>query len=615
MQSNRKQNSCPISGLRTNRSFSQNKNSGATRLSLIVGLVIVGILVFILARPTPTGTMGSTFAVRQGNLPITVVESASIEALESQEIRSEVKGFEGTKILNIVEEGYLVTQDDVLKGKILVELDSSQLKQRIITQDIEFQAAIAALTEAQQAYGIQLNQNQSDIKAAEQKVRFARMDLEKYIGTAAASEIIGEIHLEISTTNAIPLPAIPKTAQASLPPILENKTNQGVIPFNTKSNLSLTPVPTHFPQIDFSKFAKIEILGNGEAKQKLRKFDDDLLLAKSEFGLSKNLFEGTQRLSEKGFVTRSTLENEQLNVKKNDLKVQTAETARDLFLLYEFPKAAEEFFSKYEEGFRMLDRTQKEAISKVTQTEAKLRSYESRYQIMDEQRKDLLEQLEKCTIKALKHGLVVYGGTGDNNNWNQEQIREGASIRQRQTIITIPDMTLMSAKSRIHESQIKKVKKGMKTLIRIDAFPDEKLEGEVLKVAVLPDSQNRWMNPELKVYVTSIKIEGTREWLKPGMSAKIEILADQLVDVVYCPIQAVSQVNSEHVVNLVKGSITEQRVVEIGQFNDEFIHIKKGLKEGDVVALRAPAVPKDSETEEKPEKKTAPMPVAARQGD
>ena len=553
---------------------SQDSRSGSVRKVLLLGIAVVAILAVILVRRGPSASMGSTFVVRRSDLPITVVEAASIEALESQELRSEVKGYEGTKILSIIEEGYLVTEEDVKKHKILVELDSSQLKQRITTQEIEIETSIAALADAQQAHGIQLNQNQSDIKAAEQKVRFARMDLEKFIGTEAAAEIINALDLEIFTRR----------------------------PDTNYNTTSIQPA-----QIDFSKYAKVELLGNGEAKQKLRKFDDDLLVAKSEFGLAKNLFEGTQRLSEKGFVTRSTLENDQLNVKKNDLKVQTAETARDLFFRYEFPKTAEELFSKYEEAFRLLDRTGKEAVSKITQSTANLKSSQGRYRIMDEQRTNLLEQLGKCTIRALKTGLVVYGGTGDNNNWNQEQIREGASIRERQTIITIPDMTLMSAKSRIHESQIKKVKKGMKVLIRLDAFPDEKLEGEVLKVGVLPDSQNRWMNPELKVYITSTKITGTREWLKPGMSAKIEILADQLNQVLFCPIQAVSFVKNEHVVNLVKGSSSEQRVVEIGQFNDEFIHIKNGLKEGDVVALRAPEVPKelDQKTSEEPKAASA----------
>ena len=39
-----------------------------------------------------------------------------------------------------------------------------------------------SLTDAQQNYEIQLNQNLSDLKAAEQKVRFARMDFDKFLG-------------------------------------------------------------------------------------------------------------------------------------------------------------------------------------------------------------------------------------------------------------------------------------------------------------------------------------------------------------------------------------------------------------------------------------------------
>jgi len=91
--------------------------------------------------------------------------------------------------------------------------------------------------------------------------------------------------------------------------------------------------------------------------------------------------------------------------------------------------------------------------------------------------------------------------------------------------VTIPDMTKMSVRVKIHESYIKKVKKGEKARVTIDAFPDEKLDGEVTKVGVLPDSQNRWMNQDLKVYLTTITINGSSDWIKPGMSAKVEALS------------------------------------------------------------------------------------------
>jgi multidrug efflux pump subunit AcrA (membrane-fusion protein) len=213
--------------------------------------------------------------------------------------------------------------------------------------------------------------------------------------------------------------------------------------------------------IDFSPYAKIEALGDGEAKQKLRKFEDDLQVAMKEEGQAKANLEGTRRLFDKGFVTKIDLEKDEIANENNRLKVQTAVTARDLFLKYEFPKTAEETLSKYAEAVRELVRARKAAISKLAQAEAKLKSAQGQYNIQARQRKEFYEQLDKCTISAKRPGLVVYGGGGDEDYYGgEERIREGATVRERQSIITIPDMTKMSVRVKIHESYIKKVKKS-----------------------------------------------------------------------------------------------------------------------------------------------------------
>jgi RND family efflux transporter MFP subunit len=239
---------------------------------------------------------------------------------------------------------------------------------------------------------------------------------------------------------------------------------------------------------------------------------------------------------------------------------------------------------------RELDKTRRLAISKLAQARAKLKSAQGQHEVQRRQKKDLDEQLAKCTIRAQKSGLVVYGGNRDDMVYygGEERIREGATVRERQAIITIPDTTRMSVNVKIHESYIKKVKKGQKGRITVDAFPDEVLTGEVTKVGVLPDSQNRWMNPDLKVYLTTIAIDGTHDWVKPGMSSKVEILVNRLDDVVYVPVQAVSPTNGKQVCYVARGFASERREVEIGQFNDEFIEVKSGLKEGERVLLRQP---------------------------
>src|SRR5207247_4721810 len=88
------------------------------------------------------------------------------------------------------------TEDDVKTNKVLVELDSSDLQKQIVQQEIQYQTAIASLTDAEQGYDIQLNQNISDIKAAEQKTRFARMDFDKFLGDTVTQDIIDDLGLE-----------------------------------------------------------------------------------------------------------------------------------------------------------------------------------------------------------------------------------------------------------------------------------------------------------------------------------------------------------------------------------------------------------------------------------
>ena len=589
------------------------------------------------------GSKAPTFAARRGTLAINVLEGGSLQALESQEVKCEVRvGYQGTKILQIVDEGYLVTEDDVKNGKVLVKLDSSDLEKQIAQQEIQYQQAVASLIDAQQNYEIQLNQNQSDIKAAEQKARFARMDFDKFLGISVTEKIIKDygldrILIDASTNNvedtsraaeagqervaAPPSVTEPAVVQSSsgtsrTNPVVSGSTN--VPPATPAIVADATPQPTStgsnappvissaaagadpaaagspagiFPTglIDFSEYASIDVLGDGEAKQKLRNYEDSLQTAQKELGQAKTTLEGTERLYEKQFVSRTELVGDQLAENSAQLKVQTAETDRALFLKYDFPKTAEQTLSAYTEAVRDLDTARRVAISKLAQAQAKLKSAQGQYEVQTRQRTDLNEQLAKCTIRAQKSGLVVYGGGGDNNYYgNQEPIREGATVRERQAIITIPDMTRMSVNVKIHESYIQKIKKGEKARITVDAFPDTALEGEVTKVGVLPDSQNRWMNPDLKVYNTTIAINGTYDWVKPGMSAKVEILVNKLDDVVYIPVQAVTPDNGKEYCYVAETFKPERREVAIGDFNDEFIEIKHGLKEGERVLLRPP---------------------------
>jgi len=132
--------------------------------------------------------------VRRGDLPITITEGGSLKALKSEVIKCEVEGV--TTIISLVPEGIRITDEDVKKGKVLVELDSANLRERLTQQEITFANAEATYTAAKEAFEIQKSEGESNIKNGELNVKFGRMDLEHYVGqTLCTGALAGKVDL------------------------------------------------------------------------------------------------------------------------------------------------------------------------------------------------------------------------------------------------------------------------------------------------------------------------------------------------------------------------------------------------------------------------------------
>lgn len=541
----------------TNAGIARKKMIAWLTLIVLVGIAVAGAVGYLResAQDIPAG---ATFTAFKGPMEITVLEGGSIEAKDSLQIQSEVQGT--TRILTLIEEGYLITPEDVEKGLVLIELDSKELVDRQLTQELDYQSSLAALTEANEEYAIQLNQNESDIKTAELAVHFARMDLEKYLGVQLSEKLLGELGL--------------------LEPDEEN-------PEATKNVVA----------IDFSQYADPDKLGDGEARQKLRQLEDDLELANQDLGLAENKLEGTKRLFEREFVMKTQLDTDESGYNRKLIARQSAETNRDLYIKYEFPKMAQKLLSDYEECLRKLVRAKKLANSKIAQSEAKKNSAEARHELQSRKRDELKIQIEKCAIRAPRTGMVVYG-TGE-QSYRNDPIEEGATVRERQVLLTIPDTSVMAVRVQVHESFVKKVRPGQKSRIRVDAYPNQQLTGVVHRIAVLPDSQNRWLSPDLKVYSTVIHIDGEIDWLKPGMSAEAEIIIEVIDNALQVPVNAVHIVDGNTVCYVSTLFGTEPRPVKTGEYNISFIEIKEGLEPGESVLLRVPKTTGEQQEGEK----------------
>jgi HlyD family secretion protein len=109
---------------------------------------------------------GSSFKVKKGPLRISVTESGTIQAKEKIIVKNEVEG--NTSIIYIVDEG-----TKVKKGDLLVELDSSNLVDQKIDQEIMVQNADASFVSARENLAVTKNQAKSDVDKAQLAYDFA----------------------------------------------------------------------------------------------------------------------------------------------------------------------------------------------------------------------------------------------------------------------------------------------------------------------------------------------------------------------------------------------------------------------------------------------------------
>ncbi len=572
-------------------------------LLIVVAVLVSGLVAAAIRRDSGIDTSsGGTFTVRRENLTITVTEGGSIRAHKSIEYKCKVKrGYRDSgelAILSVVPAGSYVTQEDVDANMVLVQLDSSAFDEQLIQEQMELAGDQESVISAEEARGIQTIQNESDIANGQLIVRFSLLDLQKYLGEDIANRLIADVNEVLNI----------KQNDASKVSDMTIKGGNGV--FNlTSSDLGrandkpINDVNETFRLTEiiapFIEEVRTDpnLLDGSAAGEDLKRLQDNIVTAEGFLQKAQDTLAGTIKLHDANYVSDLELLTDRLDVTNRNFAKESAVVSLDLFKEYDFPKNAEQFLSDYVESGRQLQRVFAQCRSRLAQAQVKLSSARERLFWQEKRVREINQNIEYCTIKARAPGLVVYGtgGSGDmfrsmryRGGGSSGVIAEGEAVTEGQTIISMPDTAIMVAEIGVHETEVDKVRVGQPATIVMDAFPDRVLEGEVTEVAPLPDQQRGFMNPDLKVYKTLVRIDGTHDFLRSRMSCKVQILVEQLEDVVIVPIQVVSNRVDGKVCYVMASQSAQERVVKTGHFNDTFVEIVEGLEEGEEVMLNPP---------------------------
>ncbi len=199
-------------------------------------------------------------------------------------------------------------------------------------------------------------------------------------------------------------------------------------------------------------------------------------------------------------------------------------------------------------------------------------------------------RLASNAVYSPTDGIVVYSPVG--NVEEGKKVSVGFLPYEGQPLMELPDITSMQVLTEVNEMDVDRVKEGQAAEIRLDAVPDAVFPGKVARIGSLAQRRlNRTSGKRTgeKVFSVEVDVAAADPRLRPGLSATVSIKVEELVDVVYAPVEAVFHDQGQNIVYVKKGRRTRQVVVKCGSSNDRHVVIEEGLQAGDRVLLAPPS--------------------------
>ncbi len=338
---------------------------------------------------------------------------------------------------------------------------------------------------------------------------------------------------------------------------LEQELKQQEIAVTTSQSLVVQAKNT----LTAAKIARKEYL-EGTFRNEERLIKSEVFVAEQALSTAQLSYESSQRLAAKGLLTPLQLGGAQYAVQKaqNDLdnangKLQVLRELTQSKMLTQFD-------------------------SDIATAEAKVNAEEKNNQIETDKKKEIEDQITKCTIKAPADGQVVYVNKydrGRSGSTAEFVVEAGSTVREQQPLIRLPSSNDMQVKALVNEARVTLVRAGQPVTIRVDALKDELIHGEVMKVNQYADPGG-WSSGNIKKYGTLIRIINPPESLRSGMNAEVRIHIERRQEALQVPVQALAEYRGHFFMIVQTGDKYDTREVTISSTNDKTAVVEKGLE-------------------------------------
>lgn len=189
--------------------------------------------------------------------------------------------------------------------------------------------------------------------------------------------------------------------------------------------------------------------------------------------------------------------------------------------------------------------------------------------------------LDTATITAPFNGVIT-----------SVEVIEGDLVLPNTMAFRIDDLANLMVDVRVSEVDINQLQEGQPVLLEFDAIQDKEYNGEVVEVSPVGSQVQGLVS-----FKVSIRVTDADEMVKPGLTAAVQIIVDQIENALLIPNRAVRWYRGQQVVYLStndENPTSEDLViipVVVGASSDEFTELIDGdIEEGDWIVLNPPSV-------------------------
>jgi HlyD family secretion protein len=149
----------------------------------------------------------------------------------------------------------------------------------------------------------------------------------------------------------------------------------------------------------------------------------------------------------------------------------------------------------------------------------------------------------------------------------------------------LDDLSHMLVDVDVSEVDINQVNLGQPVLMTFDAIPDQEFQGVVSDIALFGT------NTSGSVYFSvTVEVQEATPEIKPGMTAAVNIVVNEMENVLLVPSRAVRTANGNRIVYVLNGGNPIPVEITLGSSANNYSQILSGeVKEGDAIILNPPA--------------------------